>query len=81
MPGAHGDDATIADPVGATSRLTAAARARESERDDRLFLDAFAADLAGPEGFATLDRHNTARSDDDRVVPNPGVRREDPVLR
>src|SRR5215472_3374680 len=45
------------DPVGFTSRLTAAARARESERRDRLFNDAFAAVLAGPEGFAFLDRH------------------------
>jgi O-methyltransferase involved in polyketide biosynthesis len=30
----------------------AAARARESERADRLFCDPLAADLAGPEGFA-----------------------------
>lgn len=45
------------DPVGFTSRLTAAARARESERPDHLFNDEFAAALAGPEGFAFLDRH------------------------
>jgi len=31
-------------PVGFTSRLTAAARARESERPDRFFNDEFAAD-------------------------------------
>lgn len=45
------------DPVGFTSRLTAAARARETERPDRLFRDEFAAALAGPEGFAFLERH------------------------
>jgi O-methyltransferase involved in polyketide biosynthesis len=35
------------DPVGFTSRLTAAARARETERPDHLFNDEFAAALAG----------------------------------
>ena len=45
------------DPVGFTSRLTAAARARESERPDRLFHDEFATALAGREGFDFLDRH------------------------
>jgi O-methyltransferase involved in polyketide biosynthesis len=45
------------DPVGFTSRLTAAARARETERPDRLFNDEFAATLAGPEGFDFLDSH------------------------
>jgi methyltransferase (TIGR00027 family) len=44
------------DPVGLTSRWVAAARARESERADRLFDDPLAAALAGPEGFAWLDR-------------------------
>ena len=39
-----------------TSRWMAAARARESERPDRLFNDPLAAALAGPEGFAWLDR-------------------------
>jgi methyltransferase (TIGR00027 family) len=43
------------DPVGLTSRWVAAARARESERLDRLFDDPLAAALAGPEGFAWLD--------------------------
>jgi methyltransferase (TIGR00027 family) len=45
------------DPVGFTSRVTAAARARESERPDRLFNDEFAAALAGSEGFDFLDSH------------------------
>ncbi|MDQ3773019.1 MAG: class I SAM-dependent methyltransferase [Pseudomonadota bacterium] len=38
----------------------AAARARESERANRLFDDPFAAALAGPEGFAWLDRMKSA---------------------
>ncbi|MDQ3428624.1 MAG: SAM-dependent methyltransferase [Actinomycetota bacterium] len=47
-------------PVAPTSRWMAAARARESGREDRLFYDPLAADLAGPEGFAWLDRMETA---------------------
>jgi methyltransferase (TIGR00027 family) len=43
-------------PVAQTSRWMAAARARESERPYRLFDDPLAAALAGPEGFAWLDR-------------------------
>jgi O-methyltransferase involved in polyketide biosynthesis len=39
-------------PIASTSRWMAAARARESERADRLFCDPLAAALAGPEGFA-----------------------------
>jgi O-methyltransferase involved in polyketide biosynthesis len=38
------------DPVALTSRWMAAARARESERPDRLFNDPLAAALAGPVG-------------------------------
>jgi len=38
----------------------AAARARESERENRLFDDPLAAALAGPEGFAWLDRMKSA---------------------
>jgi methyltransferase (TIGR00027 family) len=41
--------------VGATSRLTAAARARESARTDRLFEDPWAAELAGEKGFSLLE--------------------------
>jgi methyltransferase (TIGR00027 family) len=44
------------DPVAQTSRWMAAARARESERPYRLFDDPLAAALAGPEGFAWLER-------------------------
>jgi methyltransferase (TIGR00027 family) len=43
------------DRIAQTSLWTAAARARESARPDRLFEDPFAAALAGPEGFALLD--------------------------
>jgi methyltransferase (TIGR00027 family) len=42
--------------VADTARWTAAARARESTRDDRLFTDPYAELLAGPTGPATL-RH------------------------
>jgi O-methyltransferase involved in polyketide biosynthesis len=35
------------DPIATTSRVTAAMRAAESERPDRLFADPFAAALAG----------------------------------
>ena len=44
------------DPVAQTARWTAAARARETERPDRLFADPLAAHLAGAVGFAILDR-------------------------
>jgi methyltransferase (TIGR00027 family) len=43
------------DAVGLTSRWVAAARARESERTDRLFDDPFARPLAGPEGVRMLE--------------------------
>jgi methyltransferase (TIGR00027 family) len=42
----------------------AAARARESERADRLFDDPLAAALAGPEGFAWLERMEFAAQSD-----------------
>ena len=45
-----------ANPIAPTSRWMAAARARESERADRLFYDPLAAAFAGPEGFAWLER-------------------------
>ena len=47
-------------PIAPTSRWMAAARARESERADRLFYDPLAAALAGPEGFAWLERMEAA---------------------
>jgi O-methyltransferase involved in polyketide biosynthesis len=49
------------DPVGMTSRWVAAARARESDRLDRLFDDPLAAALAGSEGFAWLDHMDRAQ--------------------
>jgi O-methyltransferase involved in polyketide biosynthesis len=47
-------------PVAPTSRWMAAARAQESERADRLFDDPLAAALAGPEGFAWMERMEPA---------------------
>ena len=58
------------DPVGLTSRWVAAARARESDRLDRLFDDPLAAALAGSEGFAWLDQLHTLCSN----VPRPADR-------
>ena len=53
-----------ANSIAATSRWMAAARARESERTDRLFCDPLAAVLAGPEGFGWLrDMEAAAGSD------------------
>ncbi len=43
------------DPVAQTARWTAAARARESARPDRLFEDPLAEALAGAEGMALLE--------------------------
>jgi methyltransferase (TIGR00027 family) len=66
-----GERTGIVDPAGATSRLTAAARARESVRDDRWFDDRFAAQLAGPEGYEALDRHDAGLAAAGRASPNP----------
>jgi len=46
----------VLSPVGLTSRWVAAARALESERSDRLFLDPYARFLAGDEGFAIMEQ-------------------------
>ena len=57
-------------PIAPTSRWMAAARARESERADRLFYDPLASALAGPEGFAWLERMEAAaRSDGPGLYP------------
>ena len=57
-------------PIAPTSRWMAAARARESERADRLFDDPLAAALAGPEGFAWLERmESAAHSDSPGLYP------------
>lgn len=50
----------IRHPVSRTARLTAAARAREKERADPLFVDPFAAALAGAEGFELMARLEAA---------------------
>jgi methyltransferase (TIGR00027 family) len=71
MPAESESNSTIIDPVGATSRATAAARAVESQRPDRLFNDPFASALAGVEGFAAIDQHNTARTGAGKVIANP----------
>jgi O-methyltransferase involved in polyketide biosynthesis len=64
------DHAAPTNPISATSRWMAAARARESERTDRLFDDPLAAALAGPQGFAWLERMETAaRSDGPGTYP------------
>lgn len=60
----------MADAIAPTSQWTAAARARESAREDRLFDDPLAAAMAGPEGFAWLDRmESAARSESPGLYP------------
>lgn len=51
---------SFVDPISATARLTAAARARETRRPDRLFEDPWAAALAGPEGVALMTEMEAA---------------------
>lgn len=61
---------SLTNPVAPTSRWMAAARARESERTDRLFDDPLAAALAGPEGVAWLrDMETAAWSDGPGLYP------------
>jgi len=57
-------DKTFDELLGATAHWTAAVRAKESVREDRLFYDPWAAALAGKEGEAWIE----ARSEDS-VVP------------
>jgi methyltransferase (TIGR00027 family) len=60
----------VTNPVAPTSRWMAAARARESERTDRLFDDPLAAALAGPQGVAWLgDMETAAWSDGPGMYP------------
>jgi methyltransferase (TIGR00027 family) len=47
------------DPLARTALWVAAARAEETKRADRLFEDPFAAQLAGPEGYAALEHAAT----------------------
>jgi methyltransferase (TIGR00027 family) len=53
-------DTPFSDPISRTARLTAAARARESRRPDRLFEDPWAEALAGTEGVAFMERLEAA---------------------
>lgn len=53
---------SFVDPISATARLTAAARARETRRPDRLFEDPWAAALAGSEGVALMTEMEAAAS-------------------
>jgi methyltransferase (TIGR00027 family) len=46
---------SITRPLEATARWTAAVRARETERQDRLIDDPWAAELGGPDGRAWID--------------------------
>jgi methyltransferase (TIGR00027 family) len=50
------EDWSNPDALEATARWTAAARAAESAREDRLFNDPWAAALAGPEGRAWIEQ-------------------------
>jgi O-methyltransferase involved in polyketide biosynthesis len=54
--------------VGVTAKMTAAARARESERADRLFDDPWAASLSGDEGFDFLAREEALLPDRPEAV-------------
>src|SRR5262245_1747391 len=65
------------DALGMTSRLVAAARARESTRPDRLFDDPYAAALAGDEGRAMLAFSETEPR---QVNPNQPTPLENPYL-
>jgi methyltransferase (TIGR00027 family) len=53
---------SFVDPISATARLTAAARARETRRPDRLFEDPWAAALAGSEGVVLMTEMEAAAS-------------------
>lgn len=50
-------------PVSRTALWTAASRARESRRPDRLFDDPFAAELAGGHGVVLMTKHDTPVGD------------------
>lgn len=58
-------------PVGLTSRWTAASRALESQRADRLFADPHARALAGEEGFSLLAQADRFRPAAPTGDPDP----------
>jgi O-methyltransferase involved in polyketide biosynthesis len=47
----------------------AAVRARETERNDRLFNDPYARDLAGQRGFATMAASERASGGENAFIP------------
>jgi methyltransferase (TIGR00027 family) len=69
MPGPRSDAAESLDFVARTARWTAAARAVESEREDRLFADPYARTLAGPAGFALMERFEQFTGGRNPVLP------------
>lgn len=52
-----------------SAQWIAAVRARETEREDRLFADPFARDLAGQHGFATMAASERASGGENRFIP------------
>jgi methyltransferase (TIGR00027 family) len=58
-----------ADPVSATALWTAAVRARETTRADRLFDDPYADALAGPDGHALMHHMSPGGFVDSPVLP------------
>ena len=66
---------SITNAVSLTSRLTAAARARESRRADRLFDDPWAEAMVGSEGVALMDRIEAAARPPGSTLPaeNPYI--------
>ncbi len=66
---------SFSDPISYTARFTAASRARETRRPDRLFEDPWAELLAGPEGFELLARWEQAAR-----PPNAPAGMENPYI-
>lgn len=60
---------SMKDPVSETARWTAASRARENARPDRLFADPLAEHLAKPEGLAMLERASEWTGGDNPYLP------------
>ncbi len=67
-------------PVGMTGKVTAAGRARESERPDRLFDDPLAAVLAGPDGFRWMAEWRLPGMPEENPTIGPRTRFFDDVV-
>ncbi|GAA3060207.1 SAM-dependent methyltransferase [Pseudonocardia yunnanensis] len=63
------DSGTVTIVVAASAHWIAAARARESRREDALFIDVFAADLAGDLGFTMMARSEDATGQENSYIP------------